>query len=288
MKWGKRAVVDDAPATNVGWVVLFVVLIVGSLVVLFLPSGGGEKGRSGDGTPTTVAAAPTEIPSSMAPTPGAPTPGGPTATPSAPAGGATPDATGEPSVCGLAPGDQTIPSSTAPSASFRPIANLEAPVSVTAGPATFSGAIGTCYAHSPTGALFAAVNHLATIIELKQLQSPVAVVQAILSRGGDYATAEADAQKLEAGKAAGGPVPPGQDVKMLGYSYVSYDPTGHSAVISVAIGIGDPSVPSAYMPLLVPVTVVWEGGDWKFVYTSSLMLQAQPLINAQQYVKWVA
>src|SRR4051795_11509350 len=64
------------------------------------------------------------------------------------------------SVCGLAPGSQEIPQ-TPPEAKWELVGKVAAPTAAAVGPGRKEGKLRTCYAHSPTGALFAAANFIA-------------------------------------------------------------------------------------------------------------------------------
>ena len=68
-------------------------------------------------------------------------------------------ASGGDSRCGLAAGDQRIPA-TPPESEWELVDGIASPQSDTVGPGVREGKRRLCYAHSPTGALFAAVNFL--------------------------------------------------------------------------------------------------------------------------------
>src|SRR4051794_28153543 len=64
------------------------------------------------------------------------------------------------SVCGLPPGSQEIPQ-TPPEANWELVGKIAAPKSRTVGPGVDTAKRRMCFAHSPTGALFAAANFVA-------------------------------------------------------------------------------------------------------------------------------
>ena len=78
------------------------------------------------------------------------------ALPASPASTATSAATSS-STCGLPDGDQAVPTK-APQASWDQVGNLLLPSSPALGPGHANGTARTCFAHSPAGAVMAALN----------------------------------------------------------------------------------------------------------------------------------
>ncbi len=176
--------------------------------------------------------------------------------------------------------------STPPAASWTFVGTIAVPVSRQYGPGTSAGGIGNCYAHSPTGALFAMVDTLGLTEVGSDQISAVRVVEQRGSRSGDYATALAEAQQQDAQIVMPADSSTAQKVTILGYRYVDYSPD--RATIAVAVGIGDPSRQATYQPSMITATVTWEAGDWKFVYSAATAQTTAPIISTAQYTPWAA
>ena len=211
---------------------------------------------------------------------------GPAASSSALPIGAAP--AGWASSCGLPGGGQEVPV-TAPTGTWQIVAGIAVPISPVFGPGRLVGGIGACYAHNPTGALFAMMDTLA-LTEAPSDQIPAtAVVTQRGSRTAQYTQALAAAQAQDSGGAGPHmPSDPSTTPKMtlLGFRFVDYTPA--RATIAVAVGIGDPSRSSTYQPAMVTAVVTWEGGDWKFVYSAQTGATAAPIISTEQYTAWAA
>lgn len=190
------------------------------------------------------------------------------------------------SLCALpTAADSAIPT-TPPTAAWRFVGSIAVPVSPRFGPGVEVGAIGNCYVHSPTGALFALVNTLAlTEVGSGQI-SAAAVVEQRGSRSGDYAAALAEAQQQDGRAAMPDDVSTDQRVAVLGYRYVDYTPD--RATIAVVMGIGDPNRQATYQPSMLTASVAWEGGDWKFVYSAATARTVAPIVSTEQYTPWSA
>lgn len=189
------------------------------------------------------------------------------------------------SVCGLPDGGQQIPVSPPP-AVWRLVGPVAVPTSDTVGPGLVDAhGVGDCFAHSPTGALFAAVGSLAALNLPVDQVSPVDVIHHRVAPIGDIYPAMLS--QAAAAAAAGNRMPtePGATTKVavLGFSVTDY--TAERAVLGVALGVGDPARAASYRQVLMPLVMAWWDGDWKLVYTDA-MARPQPVVSADQYIGW--
>ncbi len=168
-----------------------------------------------------------------------------------PVGPATPDAvsaTGQPAAvansCSLPDGDQAIPTK-APSADGWEVSHrVVVPRSSTYGPGkTDPDGFRRCFAHSPTGAVYAAYNAIAAIADqhqaiptVRKLMLPGADTEALIRELADDPSGGSDATQL------------------AGYRLLD---AGHDrATVMLAI-----PVESAYVS--ATLTLVWHHGDWR-------------------------
>jgi len=178
---------------------------------------------------------------------------------------------GSDSACGLPAGDQTVPTSPPVSTKWELVGKTAAPTApATYGPGNKTG-VRSCFAHSPTGALYAAANYIAVS------QSPdthAAAARQLMAAG-----AGRDKAIAKASSATDFPV-----AQVLGFNFLSYDAT--HAVIDVAVR----GAATDASPLLIhiPMTMRWEGGDWKLVVADDgeAFRRTQQLQSLDGYVPW--
>lgn len=167
-----------------------------------------------------------------------PTPG-PSAT-SVPAGSS--------SACGLADGSQELPS-TAPDTKWYFKGKVAVPRSAEYGPAEGTGdaSVARCFAHNPTGALFAA----ATIAAETSSFSPVAekAVRAHIVPG------ELREELLSQLDPEGGTGPLAQ---IVGFKFEDHTPDRTTLTLATRLVDG----PNAGAIGATPMTMVWANGDW--------------------------
>lgn len=214
--------------------------------------------RGGSGTP---AATPSPTPSTGVPT-GQPTdvptdePSGPPATPD-PTATTTPRVTPPPANntvggCHVAKPPLAIPRYYAPtSVTWQFEGSMLIPLQVAGGPAaTRANGVRYCFAHSPTGAV------LAAMVLLGQVQNRSIALDVLEERvvpGPGQAKAIAQA-KLDMATPADS-----TSVQFVGFKVVSYPKDGSQAIIQIASQLGDQGV-GALM-----VTLQWYKGDWRAV-----------------------
>jgi hypothetical protein len=210
---------ESNPFTKPGFIIaaaLVVALIAATIVIFLLPKGQGNA---------QPAAAPAESSSTAEASP-------------------TASAAGE-SICGLPATSETALGS-APETKWELVGTMAAPTDLKVGPGkTDDQGIRSCFAHTPTGALYAAVN--------------------LWALGSDPSKERAIAEQLAAkgpGRDAGMKAPqtaaPSSSVKIqiAGFN-VSY--TANQAVVELAFKADNGALAS------VRTTLLWQDGDWKGV-----------------------
>lgn len=185
------------------------------------------------------------------------------------------------STCGLAAGDQTIPKA-APAATWKLRGTVAVPSAPsTFGPHTVAAGIPSCFAHSPTGALFAMVNIQAAMGALAKRPGryPIDKVLRMIAPGpGRDVLKNAAAHAPVATK---GSTTPGAQV--AGFNIVRYEPD--TAVVDVAFG-GDRPETAGYVH--GQSTMRWEHGDWKLVLAQNggPFDAVQPIADLTGYIAW--
>jgi hypothetical protein len=193
----------------------------------------------------------------------------------------SPQAGDSDSVCGLRPGSQTIPTA-APKATWK----LRGTVAVPSAPSTYGpgkaeDGVPSCFAHSPTGALFAMLNIQAAMGDFAKQSGryPIRKVLRMLAAGpGRDVLKDAAARAPVATK---GNTTPGAQV--AGFNVVRYEPD--TVVIDVAFAGTRPDA-SGYVH--GQSTMRWERRDWKLVLTQSgaPFDAVQPIADLTGYVPW--
>jgi len=154
------------------------------------------------------------------------------------------------SVCGLNPGSQAVPIA-APHARWELVGRMVAPSSPdTVGPRIREHGIRSCFAHSPTGALYASVNLAATATDPARWES---LARRLLADGPgrDRALQDIASEKAD-------PAP--SSVQIAGFSFRTFESDTAAVNLALRVDAGD----TAFYARL-PTTMKWEKGDWKFV-----------------------
>ena len=175
--------------------------------------------------------------------------------PASPAGAAGPGGQGQP----------RVPRVSLASVRWSSFYGVELPVSAQAGPSGTSGGIAAGFAHTPLGALLAAVNigvranaqwgpRIFTTVIRRQVTGPDAA--ALLA-----ACQAAYDQAAQSGQVAGGQPLGTVHVTEQAFRWITYTPA--AAILDLAVaGPGDGG---ATVRASVQMEVVWDGGDWKAV-----------------------
>lgn len=234
---------DDSPWTRpsvVGSGVFVAALIIAAIVIFALP-GGGHKHHS--------------HPAAQAPTTTA------SATSTTPQGGVKALTKGP---CSLPPGPQTVPSSAPPSGTtWQSVDAMVVPQAPdTYGPQHADNGFDVCFAHSPIGALLAALNLYAAATT----HVPTVVFAHLAT---DVPRHISDDTKLGNGK--GG-------IQVAGYKYTSYSSDRAEMTIVFEFPGG------AYEAVVTDMK--WVGADWRFQYPSGGTAPSFQIRSLTGYVKW--
>ncbi|MEJ1116772.1 hypothetical protein WBN73_20900 [Paenarthrobacter sp. CCNWLY172] len=164
-------------------------------------------------------------------------------TPTADKSSSAPSAAPGDSVCGLPKGDPIIPGPglTSKWELVGKIATPTAPEKFGPGKVSADG-VRTCFAHNPTGALYAATNVLAMSASGRQAET----YKHLAASGPERDAALATSSSAE-------PV----DVQVAGYQYVSY--SADSAVVTLGVKFSNDTY------FTFATAMKWENGDWKTV-----------------------
>lgn len=240
--WEGRGFVASAIVVGAVVVCLIVWLVVGG-------SGGDTPSTQPTTTPTVVE--PTEQPTEQPSEPPA-TPGDEPSTPATP-----PPANNATGGCKAKNPDQRMPRVAPPAVTWQFETDMLIPQQAQGGPAvTESNGLRRCFAHSPTGAVLAA---MVTLGQVRNPQLTEAVLAKRMAPGPGLTKALAQARTSPS---------PGNTEKasqFTGFKIIDYLP--NRAIVAIAVQVDYRSVGS------LPLTLVWSGGDWK------VMLQADGSFN---------
>jgi len=230
---------DQNPLTKPKFIISAVVvaiIVALGIVLALLPKGGGT---------------PTAEPSNSGPT----------------TASTQPSAAAAASVCGLPSGDQAKPATTPTDTKWELVGKIAAPTSPTQyGPGkTEANGLRSCFAHSPTGALYAASN-VAVLsatgkarLVYEQLAVPSPERDALLNQPEPQETSPVTAQ-------------------IAGFQIRSYD--GDRAVIVIAAKGSNGALVS------VPVPLQWNGGDWKVVVPATGSTGGGQISDLSGFIPW--
>jgi hypothetical protein len=185
---------------------------------------------------------------------------------SAIASNGSPARAGSTTGCDLPVGDQTVPIAAPPEAQWNEVGSMETPQNPSIyGPERTDGIWNTCFAHDPTGALFAAMNFWAegTAGQPAEVLHHLAIDVPARLAGDDGA-----------GLAAGGPV------QIAGYRFLSYTPP--AAQLAIVLQGPQGKLAAVVSPMR------WVGGDWRFVFPPGGRPAVQTVPDFSGYVAWSA
>ncbi len=163
--------------------------------------------------------------------------------------------------CDVPPGQQAIPVSAPAGVTWRLYDTVALPFSAQAGPTVIKGDVARCYAHTPTGALLAAVQ-IAVRYSLAANWQAVIAAQVMPGTGRNVYAAERPGADVT--------VQAGQFGQIAGFQFVTY--TSALAVVQIVV-----QLPSGAMQATT-MTVRWSGGDWRL----QLQPDGSPGPNVQQ------
>jgi hypothetical protein len=204
-------------------VVVALLVVLGVVVVLSRPSGDGGA-RSNRQPPATTAGA--SQPASTSPD-------------------------GD-SVCGLPAGDQTVPTTAPPGTRWELVGTMATPTAPkTHGPGRVQSGLRSCFAHTPTGALYSAINFF-TAASSTDLLPRAARDLTAAGAGRDRAIREA-AKPDPAGGTSG------SSTQLAGFTFLNY--TQGSSTVDLAFRVTKTAGTTS--PVHIPLSLRWENGDWK-------------------------
>lgn len=168
--------------------------------------------------------------------------------------------------------DQSLPVDP-PAAEWRTVGRVDAPFAVEHGPVLQDGGVFRCFARTPTGALFAAANFLASVTDAARLERAVTDL-----------TAPGLGQDRLAALAATNPVAitgSGTPYAIAGYTFLS---TGLDTVAVSVVLTGESGGRVA-----VPVSLSWDG-DWQVLLPDdgNLTRLATPVQSLTGFTPWQA
>ena len=237
---------DGSPFTRPGFLVSAAVVLVLAVLAGFLVFTGGDDDGEAAPAPSTSSAS------------------GSTRT--------SPSATTSSGDCDPPTGDTAIPVQ-APDTQWELVGTVAAPSSTDAGPTVTDPDTGvrSCYARTPTGALFAAANFLAAVSDPELLEA--AVTDLAAAGPGRDAALEQIRTNPEAATGTGA------RYQVAGFTFLSSteDVTSVSIAIAATGGLAG-----------VPLTVVWEDGNWKVDLPpdGNPAGQAAPIASLAGYIPW--
>ena len=220
-------------------------IIVGAVVVcvvIWLVAGGGGGDPSTQPSTTPSVVEPTDQPTDEPSEPPA-TPGEPTTQPTPP-----PVNTGTGGCKNKSP-DLRIPRAAPPAVNWQFETDMLIPLQAQGGPASTDGnGLRHCFAHSPTGAV------LAAMVTLGQIRNPD-LTEAVLRER--IAPGVGRTRALSAVRSSPTPRNTGETSQFTGFKVIDYLP--NRTIVSIAVRIDSQKVAA------LPVTLLWTGGDWKLV-----------------------
>lgn len=178
-----------------------------------------------------------------------------------------PSPTSEASVCGLPSGDQAKPAAAPADTKWELVGKIAAPTSPQQfGPGrTEANGLRSCFAHSPTGALYAAAN----VTALSSAGKARLVFEDLAVPG-----PERDAVLKSSPSAA----PDSVTAQVAGFAIRSYD--ADRAVVDLAFKGSNGALVS------IPVPLQWYGGDWKFVVPATGSTGAAQIPGLSGFIPW--
>jgi hypothetical protein len=176
-------------------------------------------------------------------------------------------------VCSLPAASQAVPAAPPAEVRWEIYDTVALPFSATAGPQAVTGDVARCYAHTPAGALLAAVQ-----IAVRYVLAPdwrtVLARQVVPGPGASvYAAQRAQDPAVNTSQ-------PGQYGQIAGFQFVTYTP--ELAVMQIVSRLPGGSLQVTTM------TTQWAGGDWRLVLHDDGTPggNVQQLDNLDGFVPW--
>lgn len=179
-------------------------------------------------------------------------------------------AEGSASVCGLPPGDQSVPSLAPVSTDWQLVGTIATPTAPrTFGPGEVDGGVRSCFARSPLGTLYAATNFVASTSD------PGIRVDAVRELTADGEGRDRALDLIEDADPGSGD----SGAQIAGFTFLNWDQS--YSTVDIALNYEGTAVH-------VPIPLRWEDGDWKVVLPADgdLFGNLAPLPNLTGYVPW--
>lgn len=245
MSQSPESMPESNPFTKPGFIIgaaLVLALVAGAMVIFLVPKGESE-------------AAPPPAPSG-------------TGSPAASSSSAPSDDDG--SVCGL-PSSNDKALGTAPEANWELLGTMAVPSDpLTVGPGReANNGLKSCFAQSPTGALYAAVNVWASSFNGY-------AEQVYLDLSADSPSRDKAVQAIEDGQDVGGGASP--KVQIAGFILHSYSPD--AAVVELAIKSEDGGYGA------IATSLLWEDGDWKLDIPAAGGGEVRQISDLSSFIPW--
>lgn len=189
------------------------------------------------------------------------------ASPSAPAEDAATSA------CGLPDGDQSVPE-TPPEVTWELTGTFVTPTSGALGPADHVVGVPVCFAHSPSGAVVAAVSYLGATTDPNISRADLIKVRILMDENGQ--------QLAETEEEATDPDAQGAKFQLAGFAVA--DATRDRTTVDLAIRSSDG--PEAGQVYALTLTLVWSDGDWKIAVPATGQPPTKAIASLNGFVEW--
>ena len=178
---------------------------------------------------------------------------------------------GSGAACNVSPALQAIPTSAPANVTWKLYNTVALPFSPQAGPMVVNRNIARCYAHSPTGALLAAVQ-IAVRSELAADWQHVVADQVVPGAGRDVYVTKRKAENVT--------IQPGEYGQIAGFGFITY--TNTTAVVQIAVRLPSGGLQAGAL------TVQWFNGDWRLVVEpdGAASTDGQQLYSLTGFVTW--
>ena len=177
------------------------------------------------------------------------------------------------SVCGLAVGDQQVPTTTPSTSEIVVGQGLSVPSLDGVGPGVVEG-ISRCFAPTPTGALLAAINFMTWFSSSQQLPQ---VIELLTVPGSDQDRALEEVAALWDGTTS-------EPVEVTGFK-LEVRSGGNEVVVDLAVSLPSDLSQAASWPLVM----AWVDGDWKvrILAGSDWGVKGIVSLSGEEFVPWV-
>lgn len=174
------------------------------------------------------------------------------------------------SACGLEAGPQGVPT-TAPEAEWELVGTFAVPTSPEIGPGESDEGIASCFAHSVTGAVFAAVNYLGASTDPSVDSAALVRARAVMNEAAERLLQEPEA--ATDGNAT---------YQLAGFRVA--DSTPDRATIDLVVRSTEG--PTSGQLFSLTFTLAWTDGDWRVAIPDSGQPPTSAVSSLAGYVEW--